>query len=230
MEPQKQLTQSPADAEAECRAVFGFSADLPVQAVTQGWLDRQTRTRHHSRNFPGVVFQGESTGALRRLLEPLGWAPYDRGSFAAVASPDGRTRIVVRSANERTGLGPLEPFPICNNRNGRMLRDVVNANRRKLRNSLPDLFSPDVLPFPVAAQSPAIGVDTYLLLIHVDRSGGPLQGQIRSELSLPVFRDDNGRIAGFQYRILLPAITPSRGASVPEQADIPSVLIVPKAG
>lgn len=226
MEPSRQFVALPEDAAAECLAVFGLPVEIFLNAITAGWLERQTKTPHHAKNFAGVSFQGETLGHLRQLAAPHGWTRRDIGSFAAVLSPTGDKQIVVRSACDRTGTSPFKPFPRCKNRNGRMLIDVVAENVRNRPG--PDLFSPDVLPIrqPTASHK---SVDTYLLLIHVDISDTATRGHVRSELSLPTYRGPDSRISGFHYRILLPTIVPNRGGTRPEQAADAEVKIVRRA-
>ena len=121
-----------------------------------------------------------------------GWGRDDAGLLSLAVSPDGKTAIAVATGDEATG--DPQRTPCTKSSKGPRTKDAIEVN---------------VLQLHLFEQEEAIKTDeqlklvlsrlTYWLLIRMDEESGTL----RCELSTPIYVGLDGKIAGWDERIIL---------------------------
>ncbi len=164
-------------------------------------------TSLHPPTAAGTYAWAEATHALRQQLvqAPERWVSEDKNGQPLIRHPKGTHELVVSNGNEGTGIATRTPRTRC--AKGLVTRRAVQRNQKALWQPEPD-------------------IRTYVFLIHIDN-----QGQIRSELSLPVDFDHEDRIAVWEERIIVPRpkrgplIAPATAPSLDDGDYRPGVLI-----
>jgi hypothetical protein len=162
------------------------------QAVVSGEHARARCTEHHPKSARGFSTWSEIVRTLRDLLVPRDWTIDNTDNYPTVVSPDGRTAIAVSSGDRGTGNPSLTPT--TKHSKGRATRDAVKSNQL-------DLF-PVTVSAIGAAQPGAL--KTWILLVNRRRSGD--KKFVMSEISLPGSITDEGWIATWDARYILPEI------------------------
>ncbi len=132
--------------------------------------------------------------SLREYLLPAGWERSDENNYSLVINPTGTVAIAVATGDDATGRADVQPT--TKSSKGPSTVEAVTSNQQQL-----DLvFPPVAVPAPVRAVSADEQRMTWILLVHRG------QGEVRCELSLPTSMGTDGRVDGWQERIILGAI------------------------
>jgi hypothetical protein len=193
----------------EALAKLGLDEGVLLDAVQAGYLARANCTANHPPLFPSFVAWGEAVRILRDGLAPLGWVRSNERNWPRTVSPDGLIAITVATGNDATGRSTESPTTTSSK--GPSTVDALEVNR--LQFSLPGMEPIEPEVDEGDENKPA----TWLLLVHHGKT------EIRSELSLPLDVDREGRVSVWRERIILRAI-PLDGESIeitpPAQPDI----------
>ncbi len=156
--------------------------------VKFGQLAWSNCTANHPPLIPGIWAWGETVRALREYVLQKGWRRSDLQNYSLVIDPTGKMAIAVATGDE--GTGRAEANPCTKAPKGPSTHDAVNANQAQLNFNFLEAKPEEETATPI----------TWLLLMYRD------DREVRSELSLPYSIDYDGRINGWQERILLTAI------------------------
>lgn len=167
---------------------LGLNEDALLAAAMQGYMARANCTTNHPPLFPSFVAWGETVRALREQLAPMGWLRNDENNYSRTLHPEGHISIAVATGNEATGVAGESP--ITKSVKGPSTIEAVEANRLQA-------WLPSMEPPTVSTGEDEVQPTTWLLLIH------HAINEIRAELSLPFEIGADGRISGWQERILL---------------------------
>ncbi len=171
---------------------LGLAESQLLDAATRGLASRFSCTPHHPPMAPGFYGWSETVRGLRDVLIPLGWTRDDAGLLSLVVSPDGKIAVAVATGDEDTG--DPEGCPCTKSSKGTMTKHVVEENAFQLHlfEDQEALKTPEQITLVRSRM-------TYWLLIHIDRNTLTL----RTELSAPVFMGIDGKLAGWDERIIL---------------------------
>lgn len=177
-------------------AELGLEESQLLEAVRQGMAARFSCTPNHPPLAPGFYGWAETVRGLRDILMIHGWGRDDAGLLSLAVSPDGKTAIAVATGDEATG--DPERTPCTKSSKGPRTKDAIEVN---------------VLQLHLFDNEEAIKTDeqltvvrsrlTYWLLIRIDEETQTL----RCELSTPVYVGVDGKIAGWDERIILGTIS-----------------------
>jgi hypothetical protein len=131
---------------------------------------------------------------LRDQLVLLGWKPENDGGLPTIINPAATIALCINSGDENTGNASKTPS--TKHHKGARTVGFVVSNQMALF---------EVPSAPVRSRD-GRKLQTWTLLFYEDA------GEIREELSLPVFID-GGQINGWTERIILPAIPLDGGGS-----------------
>lgn len=152
--------------------------------------------------------------ALREYVLPAGWERSDENNYSLVINPVGSIAIAVATGDEATGFAGIQPT--TKSSKGPSTAGAVTSNQLQL-----DLIFPPIdVPAPARHAASEEQRMTWILLVH------RAQGEVRCELSLPTSMGLDGRVDGWQERIILGAIPTDPAAlevvppSPPDQPDI----------
>jgi hypothetical protein len=150
----------------------------------------------------GFIRWAHSVAELRERLSQAGWTLDDDCNLPRIVSPDGAIAIAVSTGDELTG--DLLHAPSTRYRRGPASRRAVQINGQL------SIFAllPGQTDGPVERESRR----TYLLLIHIEGE------DIRAELSLPRRIREDGGVADYTERIILPPI---------ERGTLPGLRVLP---
>lgn len=169
-------------------ARLGLTLTPLVQAVQLGYLARHSCTANDAPNAPGFYQWNATLRGLREGLVLIDWNRCDDGNFATIVNPDGSIAISAASGNQDTGKVLAVPSTRSSKGPNTAAAVSINASQYEM---FPEVFSP---PVHDGDSSRA----TWILLFYTDRK------EIRSELSLPISMDAEGRIMAWKERIILP--------------------------
>lgn len=170
-------------------AELGLEEARLRDAVRRGQFAWSTCTANHPPLIPGIWAWGETVRALREYVLTIGWSRSDENNYSVVLSPDERIAIAVATGDEGTGRAYVSPSTKAPK--GPSTVEAVAANQLLL-----DLFEA-LEPRVESSSGHSEDRATWILLIH------RTQNEVRCELSLPSSIGDDGRIDGWQERILL---------------------------
>lgn len=173
---------------------LGVTEEVLVEAARQGYLARANCTPNHPPLFPSFVAWGEAVKALRDGLAPMGWVRSNERNWPRAIHPDGHLAITVATGNEATGRA--ETTPATTSSKGPSTVEALEINR--LQAWLPGL-EPEALEAEINSVEDN-RPSTWLLLVHHAKN------EIRSELSLPLDVNTEGRVSVWRERILLKPI------------------------
>jgi hypothetical protein len=159
-------------------------------AVQVGQLQRANCTPHHPLSFPALSAWAETIKTLRDILVPEGWLCDNPRGLPIVFLHKSKIAITVATGDEATGRKEFEPCTKCPK--GPQTKSLISNNQLKL-------FPNDELVRAFQQNSAKTGYMTWLLLIHSDSQ----VREVRCELSLPVGMNEEGRVDGWEERIIL---------------------------
>ena len=196
MEVHNELYHELPDVTDQLRKYLGLTLDPFHMAIGEAWLEWAAQTLFDAPSFPGTELWGHTVRPFRRsLVTEFGWTKDDCGNFSTVISPDGRNAIAVETGNEITGL--IFPNKIPKTKSAKGPQAMAKVAENCLQISQGSLFASedDGRPLPASeAQKPML----WMFLIH------QMDGNVRSEVSLPVMIGDDNRIVDWKVRIILP--------------------------
>ena len=193
------------DFDAVARlAELGVAGEVLREAVEAGVQHASDCTAHDPPSLAGIIAWGKATRHLRDRLVPLGWTRDNARNYATVLSPDGAVAIAVAAANSATGQA--EATPSNRSTKGPATRDAIDWNQTS--------FADVSESFRVcrATSRP----QTWLLLYFVDEDND----EVRLELSLPAYIDDDGYVTAWRERVLLlPLSLDSRAPPIRDETE-----------
>jgi|GEM_PF-275275 len=179
---------------ADRLAELGLSRDLLKEVLSVGLIGWLNCTQNHPLSFPGIYAWAETVRSLRENLLPLGWDRVNDRNLPLTANSVTKVAITASSGDEHTGIENMSPR--TRNPKGSTTKELAEANALQL-----GLFS-DMTDSPEELLAEAKNWDTWLLLAYRD-----LQARVlRCELSRPVNIGDDGRVDGWDERIILEEI------------------------
>jgi hypothetical protein len=175
-------------------AELGLEEARIAEIVERGYVAFASCTLNDPPLYPGFSAWATMVRALREYLLPLGWERSDENNYSLVINPDGAVAIAVATGDDATGQAGFQPA--TKSSKGPSTAGAVTSNQLQL-----DLIFPPI-EVPVLARSSASEAQrmTWILLVH------RAQGEVRCELSLPTSMGPDGRVDGWQERIILGAI------------------------
>lgn len=193
---------------------LGLDAERLGETVRRGYVAFISCTPNDPPLFPGFSAWAMMVRGLREYLLPEGWERSDENNYSLVINSTGTVAIAVATGDAATGLADEQPT--TKSSKGPSTIEAVTSNQLTL-----DLIFPPVeLPQPARPSDQDQQRTTWILLVH--RS----QGEVRCELSLPTSMGPDGRVDGWQERIILGAIPTDPDAlevappTPPQQPDI----------
>ena len=171
-------------------ARLGLEEDWLLNAVRVGQLQRANCTPHHPPSFPGLSAWADTIKTLRDILVPEEWLIDNPRGLPIVFHKKRKIAITVATGDEATGKPEFDPCTKCPK--GPQTRSNISNNQLKL-------FPEEFVRAAYEQTTAKSGFITWLLLFHADE----LTRQVRSELSLPVGMNEEGRVDGWDERIIL---------------------------
>jgi hypothetical protein len=172
-------------------AELGLPETLLREAVSVGIVGWLSCTQNHPASFSGIYAWAETIRALRDRLLLLGWERLNDRNLPLTVNPATKVAITASSGDECTGIENLNPR--SRNSKGNATRELATSNALQL-----GLFA-DMTESPEALVEEAENWDTWLLLSYRD-----LRAQtVRYELSRPINIGVDGRVDGWNERIIL---------------------------
>lgn len=171
-------------------ADLGLKEEHLLIAVRRGHGARLTCTINHPSQSPGFYAWSETVCAFREQVIPLNWEPSDEGNLPFTVNRDRSVAIAVATGNEDTGRPDKEPC--TKSSKGPRTKSAVADNGRQM------LLFGDVRLCPEHLKKINERM-TWLLLIHCDMQ----LREVRSELSRPIGMNEEGRVDGWNERIIL---------------------------
>ncbi len=186
------LAHSEPNDVASCLAQLGLEESKLSEVVKRGYLAFASCTANDPPLYPGFNAWAVTVRALREYLLPAGWERSNENNYSLVINPTGTVAIAVATGDEGTGRSTAAPM--TRSSKGPSTAEAVTSNQLQL-----DLIFPPVTVPPLPAVDDAQRM-TWILLVHRG------QGEVRCELSLPTSMGPDGRVDGWQERIILGAI------------------------
>lgn len=182
---------------------LGLTLEMLGEVVREGYAYRQEATANHPPTHGGTNAYGNMVRALRDALMPLGWKRSNEHNFCVTFHPKTNVAVVVSAGNEITGLA----HESANTRRGKGRRTVLaieeNLRQLDLFSALGVEFRGNLQPQSDTAYLPSSAYrKTYYLLNFVDQ----IREELRSELSLLIAVDEQGKITRWAERIILPVV------------------------
>jgi len=131
--------------------------------------------------------------ALREQVIPRNWERSDEGNLPFTVNPTRTVAIAVATGDEDTGKPDRQPC--TKSSKGPMTKKAVRTNERQM------LLFGDLRLRPEDLKKINERM-TWLLLIHCDLE----TREVRSELSRPVNMNEEGRVDGWDERIILTSV------------------------
>jgi hypothetical protein len=182
------LVEDPIKVRARLKEL-GVSEEILVDALKAGIQARSNCTRHHPRNYPGIVMWAETVRFLGDNLKPVGWLRSDKKNFPVVVRGDEQVAIAVAGGDSLTGSPDPKAKPSSRHPKGRVTEKVVRQNAYPF------------LPFnPLPTLEVKQNTSTWFLL-HSRQAD-----QVLCELSLPTEIDKFAYFKDWHERILLSPI------------------------
>lgn len=172
-------------------AALGLDPEALAQVIKRGYVAFTLCTVNDPPLFPGFAAWAQTVRALREYLMPQGWQRCDENNYSLVINPTEDMAIAVATGDD--GTGRVDAVPTTKSSKGPSTAEAVVANKAQLT------FAFDG-PEAVAADEGDQAIDermTWLLLVNRG------EGEVRSELSLPLSMGTDGRIESWQERIIL---------------------------
>jgi hypothetical protein len=172
-------------------AQLGIDPEALAQVVKRGYVAFTLCTVNDPPLFPGFSAWAQTVRALREYLVPQGWRRCDENNYSLVINPTEDIAIAVATGDD--GTGRVDAVPTTKSSKGPSTVEAVVANQAQLTFAFDE-------PEALATDEGDEAVDermTWLLLVHRG------EGEVRSELSLPLSMGSDGRIESWQERIIL---------------------------
>jgi hypothetical protein len=172
-------------------AELGLDPEALAQVIKRGYVAFTLCTVNDPPLFPGLAAWAQTVRALREYLVPQGWRRCDENNYPLVINPTEDMAIAVATGDDGTGC--VDAVPTTKSSKGPSTVEAVVANQAQLTFVFDE-------PEIVAADEGDEATDermTWLLLVHRG------EGEVRSELSLPLSMGTDGRIESWQERIIL---------------------------
>lgn len=172
-------------------AELGIDPEALAQVIKRGYVAFTLCTVNDPPLFPGFAAWAQTVRALREYLVPQGWRRCDENNYSLVINPTEDMAIAVATGDECTGR--VDAVPTTRSSKGPSTVEAVVANQAQLTFAFdePESLVADESDEPVSERM------TWLLLVHRG------EGEVRSELSLPLSIGTDGRIESWQERIIL---------------------------
>lgn len=210
------MTQTHIDTgEVDNRlAQLGLEETRLGEIVKRGYVAFASCTPNYPPLYPGFSAWATMVRGLREYLLPAGWERSDENNYSLAINAAGTVAIAVATGDDATGRADFQPT--TKSSKGPSTVSAVTGNQLQL-----DLIFPPV-DLPPAARPAASGEQrmTWILLVH------RAHGEVRCELSLPTSMGPDGRVDGWQERIILgaiptdPELVEITPPSPPQQPDI----------
>lgn len=181
-------------------ARLGLTLDPFQEAAQAGFLARASRTANDAPNAPGTYQWNETLRVIREHLVSMHWMRSNLNGLPTVVNPDRTIAVSVSSGNEFTG-NPVRT-PSTKYDKGPSTKGFVASNATQTELFPAYAISDEEV---VILQSSTIATWTFLFVTDADND------EVRSELSLPVYIDDGGRINRWKERIILPVFRTDDG-------------------
>jgi hypothetical protein len=172
---------------------LGLKQEWLLKAVRAAFAARVACTLNHPPLYAGISSWAEAVRMVREELLPEGFERSNESNLPFTVNKSGTMAIAVATGDEYTGT---DTSPCTKNPKGPRIRNAVDVNQL----TLPLQFG-DIPVSPEALES-IRKRDTWILLLHTDIESG----EIRSELSRPVNVNSEGRVDGWNTRIILESI------------------------
>lgn len=169
---------------------LGLKEEQLLAAVRRGHSARLTCTSNHPSQSPGFYAWSETVCGFREQVIPAGWEPSNESNLPFTCNHDGSVAIAVATGDENTGSADREPC--TKSSKGPRTKSAVGDNERQM------LLFGDLVLRPEHLKKINERM-TWLLLIHCDME----LREVRCELSRPVSMNDEGRVDGWDERIVL---------------------------
>lgn len=172
-------------------AELGLDPEALAQVIKRGYVAFTLCTVNDPPLFPGFAAWAQTVRALREYLVPQGWRRCDENNYSLVINPTEDMAIAVATGDD--GTGRVDAVPTTKSSKGPSTVEAVVANQAQLTFAFEELPS-------VATDEGDETIEermTWLLLVHRG------EGEVRSELSLPLSMGTDGRIESWQERIIL---------------------------
>lgn len=195
-------------------AQLGLDEAALTEIVKRGYLAFASCTVNDPPLYPGFSAWAIMVRALREYLVPAGWDRSDENNYSLVINAPGTVAIAVATGDEATGRP--DGVPTTKSSKGPSTASAVTGNQLQLELIFPPVEMP-VAPERADSEDQRM---TWILLVHRGRE------EVRCELSLPTSMGIDGRVDGWQERIILGAIPTDPGLlaivppSPPDQPDI----------
>ncbi|MGI9001971.1 MAG: hypothetical protein ACR2GH_09900 [Pseudonocardia sp.] len=180
------------DQEATSRlAKLGLKLEWISRALLRGDAESRTVSLLAPKGFEGTTRWGRVAEYFREDLCGRGWTPDDFQNVARSISPDGETCVVVTTGSKGTGLegaNPTTKYP----KGAGMAAGVE-------QNYMLD-FAPEDMKALGMTSTESTSMRTWLLMFMSEGN------KIYNELSLPEVMSEDGHIASWRERIIMPAI------------------------
>ena len=193
---------------------LGLDTEQLREIVRRGYVAFISCSPNDPPLFPGFSAWAMLVRGLREYLLPEGWERSDENNYSLVINGSGTVAIAVATGDAATGRANEQPT--TKSSKGPSTVEAVTSNQLML-----DLtFFP---PEPPQAAHPSAREQqrtTWILLVH------RAQGEVRYELSLPTSMGPDGRVDGWQERIILgsiptdPDFLETASPTPPQQPDI----------
>lgn len=207
------MLHSDPSSVSDALSRLGLSEEVLLNAAMQGYLARANCTANHPTLFPSFVAWGEAVRALRDGLAPSGWVVNNDRNWPRTFHPEGHIALTVATGNEATGRAADSPTTTSSK--GPSTVSALEVNRLQA-------WLPGMEPIEIDADNDAKNKPTtWLLLVHHAKD------EIRSELSLPLDINHEGRVSVWCERILLKSmpLDPVLAEIVPpDQPDIDVIV------
>jgi hypothetical protein len=185
---QRKFHVDPDDVR-ERLAELGLEEEWLLNAVRVAQFQRNSCTPNHPLFYPGMSAWAEAVKTLRDILIPEGWLKANPRGLPIVFHPKRNIALTVATGDDATGKREFEPC--TKSPKGPQTRSNISNNQLKL--------FPEEYLRAAKEQTSSKHNFTWLLLIHFDESSR----EVRSELSLPVGMNEDGRVDGWDERIIL---------------------------
>lgn len=168
-------------------------SDIPLRdALKYGHLHRSACTANDPPITWGIIRWGKATRALREMLTPEGWIRCDEANFSITLNPNRTMAISIQTGDDGTGCP--DRIPSTKHKKGPATVAAVEQNAKQLSFNFPIQIRPTKL------QRPMSKCMTWLLLASTNMN------EIRCELSLPRYINDDGHVEEWAERIMLDPI------------------------
>lgn len=192
---------------------LGLEEPPLTDVVRRGYVAFASCTPNDPPQYPGLHAWAIMVRGLREYLLPA-WSRSNEKNYSLVVNAEGTVAIAVATGDEATGRRGVTPS--TKGSKGPSTFEAVATNQTQL-----NLFEfPPFIPAETQTESDEKRM-TWILLVH------RAQGEVRCELSLPTSMGADGRVDGWQERIILGSIPTDPGllAATPPTTQLPDINV-----